>query len=170
MVSGRIASGQIGLNHLAAGAVQSGNIGSGQVGPAHLASGQYRFFLLPTVEAVSGLKAVCIASGNFIALAMAGSGLRLPTVGVIMSNYASGALAQVITAGVLPVTSGMDQYYSGQDGRLVYAGSGGGVQAIGGMVSGQAWQRLGTGYSGSMLVEISTTLTSGANATPAGNF
>lgn len=39
VLSGHIASGQIGLNHIASGAIRSGHIASGQVGPNHLGSG-----------------------------------------------------------------------------------------------------------------------------------
>jgi len=62
VLSGAIASGQIGLNHLASGSVRSGAIASGQIGPNHLGSGAI----------VSG----AIASGQVGGSAMASGSVR----------------------------------------------------------------------------------------------
>jgi hypothetical protein len=42
-------------------------------------------------ETISGpAQAVCVISGNTLAVAMAGSGLRMPAVGVTFANWISG--------------------------------------------------------------------------------
>lgn len=168
--SGAVIAGTVG-----SGAVVSGNIASGQIGSGHLASGLVNNLLwdveqLATVESVSGLKAVSVTSGGVVALAMAGSGLRLPVVGIVALNYVSGDTASVLRQGKITPTSGLDFRWSGKVGQLLYAGSGGEIVSQSLLVSGQAWQKLGFALSGSMLVQIDPSIFSGGIAGPAGTF
>lgn len=183
VVSGNIASGQLGSFHIASGrltgfelgsgSIVSGRIASGQLGYGHLASGANAFTnsdLFNTVELISGFAAVCLTSGNVIALAQAGSGLCLPAIGVVKDNFVSGALATVFYAGQINAPATAGALWSGQAGRPVYVGSGGAVQAGGLMVSGQGWQRMGIAVSGGVIVNVNAAITSGALTTPAGAF
>ena len=124
-----------------------------------------------TEERISGFKAVSLNSGNNIVLAMAGSGLRLPVVGIVASNYESGQTAVVILAGKARVpVANLDANWSGKAGQHLYVGSGGHIQAQSLMVSGQGWQRLGTAFSGGMIVDIDLTILSGGYTTPPGLY
>ncbi len=121
---------------------------------------------------ISGGNAVCMLSGNQWGLAMAGSGLRLPGVGVAAGNYVSGATALIVLGGRLQVgTAGSpDSNYSGQAGRHLYVGSGGLLVAQALLVSGQSWNRMGVAISGGVYVMPDLTITSGAMGGPAGNY
>jgi hypothetical protein len=189
-----IASGTIGKNDLSSGIITSGNligsgailgslgggtfhIASGTVGPNDLGSGIFQFFLAQAGELISGFQAVCVTSGNnssglCIVNANAGSGLRLPAVGVVTGNFASGAAnIQVIYGGVVTPSSGMlAANASGFAGRNLYAGSGGQIVTQSGLTSGMGWQRMGVvigyGFSGlAMEVRPEWQVTSG----PLGN-
>lgn len=185
VVSGSVASGQLFTLHVASGGFLSGAIGSGQIARFHLASGQvfsgagasgfidnllWNSEQIATVETVSGFKAVCVTSGGVLALAMAGSGLRLPALGVVALNLVSGAVATLLRGGKITPTSGLDFRWSGKAGQLLYVGSGGEVVSQALLVSGQSWQRLGTAYSGGLYIGISPVVTSGGIAGPAGTF
>jgi hypothetical protein len=71
---------------------------------------------------------------------------------------------------VAMTTSGMDKFWSGQQGKFLLVGSGGCVVAPGLMVSGQGFQRLGVAVSGGLIVRVDSQVTSGLVGTPAGNF
>jgi hypothetical protein len=151
--------------------VQTAHIGALQVAPYHMVSGFYLSMLIPTVEMVSGFKAVCITSGNWVALAMAGSGLRLPAIGIVASNYSSGDTAVVYLQGPVNVPVALeDATWSGRCGSKLYVGSGGMLVPAALMVSGQAWQGMGVATSGGVVVMPSLTLLSGGYTTPAGIF
>lgn len=155
--------------------VLSGNIGSGQVSSGHLTSGLMQYATwqaeaIATTEQVSGFKAVCLTSGGFIALAMAGSGLRLPAIGIVDLDFVSGATAYVIRGDRVMVRSGLDSTWSGMAGKHLYVGSGGMVVTQSGLQSGAGWQSVGTAVSGGLLVNVSQVILSGAYTSPAGAF
>jgi hypothetical protein len=175
ILSGTIAafdlgSGIITNSYIGSGAITSGKIASGSIGFNHFTSGLLRGFVLPCVEAISGLRAVCITSGNVLANAMAGSGLRLPVVGIVTSGFVSGDTVQVYNKGVLTVGGTLDLTWSGQVGKTLICGSAGVIIATSLAASGQSWNRLGVSLSGGMIINIDPQLTSGAISTPAGNF
>ena len=176
--SGAIASGQIGTNHLSSGAVTSGNVGnnainsgnisSGQIGPNHLASGTITIpsgttidtsqqvlpyksgspFIINTAELISGIRAVSITSSGALQIAMASIESKMPAIGVVRENIASGQPANVITIGHVDNISG-SLNLSGQIGRQLYVGRSGQLGTIdtgynsGGFFSGDLVQILG---------------------------
>jgi len=128
---------------------------------------------------MSGLSVVCIATSGGdtinigIALAQNGSGLRLPAVGIIISgNIGANQGTEIITNGYIRDTVGFSSAWSvsGQAGRPLYVGSGGRVVLQSDLISGNAWQRIGTAISGGMLVNISPVVTSGGLVTSVGTF
>lgn len=173
-----IGSGTITTNDLGSGSIVSGLIASGQVGTGHLSSGtQFNgpsFFYANCVENISGsVLAVAFTSGSFICVAQAGSGLRLPAVGVSNANVLSGNPVQVFYDGVLQTNFASG--WSGQSpgllgGNILFCGSGGLLITLsganGGMKSGYAFQRIGIPFSGGLLIQPDTVLTSGPSATP----
>ena len=177
VISGNIASGVVGFGHLANASVRSGTIASGIIFDFHFTSGakisraNQVIDEYTTEETVSGFKAVSVNSGNNIVLAMAGSGLRLPVVGIVASNYASGQLAVLTLLGkaMCPVVD-LDASWSGKAGQHLYCGSGGHILAQSLLVSGQGWQKLGVAVSGGMIVNIDLTILSGGYTTPPGLF
>jgi hypothetical protein len=168
--SGHLASGQVGNNALANNSVRSGALGSGQVSTPHFASGANAMTAwMPTAEMISGLKAVCVLANNTLALAMAGSGLRMPAVGLVLGNVASGDPAQVTFGGfVMSPTSGLAETWSGMAGRPLLVGSGGVVGTFSGLLSGAAYQRIGVAVSGGLFLQPSPDVTSGAVGSPVG--
>jgi hypothetical protein len=169
-----IVSGTIGPNDLGSGAVASGNINSGNIIT-------YARNIMDDSwvagEAVSGLRAVCMISGDIIVNAQRSSGLRLPAVGVAIDNAVSGGTLRWITFGRLYPKTGaggaMSGYgFSGFDGQPVWVGSGGtlinlsGFNGDGGLtvgVSGTFTQRVGFSISGGLYVDMDATVTSGAD-------
>lgn len=147
-----IASGSLGNKDIASGGVWSGNIGSGLL--AELVG-----LTRPTAEAISGFMAVCLGSGEVLLLANAASGLRLPAIGVVNANAASGDTVTAYRAGnqYTNLCSG----WSGFVGKTLYAGSGGMVIGQSGLLSGMSWQRLGIALSGGIALAIDVNLTSG---------
>lgn len=118
--SGAIGSGQISTLHVASGGILSGAIGSGQVSTFHLASGAICSIsqgvasiasgLPPTVitqEAISGVRAVAISQSGALWIAMAAVSGRMPAIGVVVDNVASGIQANVFTQGNIIFTSGL---------------------------------------------------------------
>jgi len=158
VLSGNIASGQIGPSHHANGSVQSGHIASGQIALYHLASGHAPQFTAPfvsgtnwslnTEEIVSGHRAVSISQSGKLRVAMASVSGRMPAIGFVFENVASGIAANVYTAGVFQTTSGMANY-SGYLGRQVFVGRSGHIVTTsgsfnsGGFLSGDIWQPIG---------------------------
>jgi hypothetical protein len=169
--SGNVGSGQIDNEHLANASVVSGSVGSGVLGEVHHSSGtSLNSFLMPTVERISGSRAVCVTSGNVLAIAQAGSGLRLPAVGVVVGNYESGDVAECRLEGaVRPHSSGIAEI-SGMAGKLSYVGSGGIIVTASGLQSGAGYQRLGVIFSGGLFLRPDGVVTSGALSSPPGAF
>ena len=128
LLSGNIGSGQIGSVHIADGAITATNIGSGQIDSIHITqttvAAQASRIITTNFNAgelISGIKAVCMGSGGVILAAQAGSGLRLPAIGVTMSGALSGTLCTVVSYGrIFNSASGMIS--SGFDGTLLYVG------------------------------------------------
>ena len=172
--SGHIASGQIGTFKFASGAVQSGNIASGQIGTYKFSSGatitRTQFssplvsgtpWALITSEIISGTRAVSISSSGTLQIAMASVSTRMPAIGVVVENVASGISANVYTLGTFQTTSGMSDY-SGYLGKAVYVGRSGCVVSTsgsfnsGGHLSGDIYQRIGAIFnSGGVIVQLS---------------
>lgn len=154
VLSGNIASGQVAAQHVASGVLLSGNMASGFVTNLMVQ------FNLANVETVSGVKAVVVTSGGALALAMAGSGLRLPAIGVAENNGLSGEVNRVVQVGRLSTT--FDATWSGMAGKPLYVGSGGMIVTQSGLISGMSWQKLGVAFSGGIFVNVNQSITSGA--------
>jgi hypothetical protein len=193
--SGNIASGQIGSFHLASGSVTSGRIasgsinqfgpGSGTIASGHISSGNVITYSRNTYEdtfianeTISGLVAVAFGSGGTsIVRAQPGSGLRMPAIGISVTNVLSGALCPVVIIGKVMVSWSGGIAGSGVYGicRTAYVGSGGlilnssgyvtGASSGGGPAqtdtSGRCVQRVGQFISGGLFVQIDPQLTSG---------
>lgn len=168
VTSGSYASGSIGTFHISSGGILSGNIASGQLGQFHhgsgaINSGQVGSGLvvtysrnvmddtLTTAETVSGGFPVAIESGGRLVNAQAGSGLRMPAVGVAANNGLSGASVNYVTFGRLQLTSGMDSLFSGQVGRPLWIAAAGGLTATKPVATALA-QRMGIAVSGGLMV------------------
>jgi hypothetical protein len=167
------------------GAVLSGTIASGQIGTFHFTSGAIITYARNAIsddfiaeEAISGLVAVAIGSGGVgLVRAQPGSGLRMPAVGISVLNVVSGATAQFIANGKLLVSASGAIAGSGFNGlnALAYVGSGGllltksgyvtGASSGGGPgvagTSGRVTQRVGVWISGGILVKVDNYMTSG---------
>jgi hypothetical protein len=83
-----------------------------------------------------------------------------------LENFVSGAAAKVVVRGVALVGTPANALWSGMAGRYIFCGSGGGLVTYSGMLSGMAYQRIGTSFSGGLYINISQELTSGAVSTP----
>lgn len=173
VLSGNIASGQIGLNHIASGAVLSGHIASGQISTYKLASGTAATisqFSAPfvsgtawtaiTEEMISGVRAVAFSQSGTLRIAMASISGRMPAVGIVVENVASGIAANVYTAGAIQFTSGMADY-SGYLGQTVFVGRSGQIVTTsgsfnsGGLLSGNIIQPLGQAWtSGGAIIKV----------------
>lgn len=166
-----VVSGKIQTN-----AVNSGNISSGVIGLNHLSSG----LAVPVLaewyicaETISGMKAVCFASGDgdSVVRAERQSGLRLPAIGVTISGAVSGTACVVVILGRITGGAASGAVASGFHGRPLYVGSGGHlVNASGFMggtssgaptLSGSMVQRVGIAISGGIFVNCDVTITSG---------
>ncbi len=170
----KIANASIFANHMASGSVASGNIASGQIETYALSSGttvNRAIFTGPfvsgtswtmlTEEIVSGTKAVCISQSGHLRVAMASVSGRMPAIGVVVDNVASGIQANVFSHGVFQTTSGMANY-SGQLGQALYVGRSGHIVSMsgtfnsGGFLSGDIYQRIGTAFnSGGVVIQLS---------------
>lgn len=189
IVSGRIASGQVGNFHVASGQIQglagvgvpnvaSGtlnafNLGSGAVVSGTLASGSVgRYHLeggaviepFQCGQDVSGVIAVALDSGGCTVVpAERQSGLRLPAFGVVAGMHLSGAVALVVTRGVVAVPNS-GTVASGFPGRPLYVGSGGllinqsGFMAGASSGHGAAPTAAGSGHSGALVQAVAIAL------------
>lgn len=174
--------------NLASGAVQSGHLASGSVpgyfGPTRVIQsgtvGYYDFGsgLAPqlltafqsgwqqtilTEEGISGVRAVAISQSGNLRIAMASVSGRMPAVGIVVGNVASGIQADVYTDGVHQLSSGMANW-SGQLGLSLVVGRSGhvvrvsGSWASGGFLSGDVVQKIGVvRNSGALVVRIDPT-------------
>lgn len=169
-------------------ALSSGNIQSGQIGRFHFASGCV-IDILPCEQAISGIIAVAWGSGGcFVVPAERQSGLRLPAIGVVFGNFASGAFVPVVRRGLV-TTSLSGLIASGQPGWPAYVGSGGLIVnqsgfgagpssgagpnpslAAGAGMSGALVQRIGEFVSGGIDVCPDTNLASGLSSGLLGQY
>lgn len=161
ITSGNIASGQIGQFHLSSGAINSGHISSGVL-TTYSMNCMYEDFI--TAEIVSGTRAVCMTSGNAVAVAMGASGLRMPAIGVNENNALSGTIIRVIMMGKLNVPAGQQSLWSGQAGRMVYASTSGFQITATRPAVGTITQRIGIAMSGGILVDHDLAVSSGSAA------
>lgn len=163
IASGDIASGTIGYNEASSGLVARAAL---MVAPLH--SGTPWSIL--TEELISGQRAVAISKSGRIRIAMAAVSGRMPAVGVVYENVASGIPANVYTDGAFQFLSGMMDY-SGYLGQRVWVGRSGQIVTMsgswnsGGHLSGDWGQALGIALnSGAAVIRISTMLLSGGPA------
>lgn len=180
--SGNIASGSIFTLHIASGGLGSGAIGSGQIGTFQHASGAICSIsqgvasiasgLPPTIiteEAISGVRCVNLSQSGNLRIAMAAVSGRMPAIGVVVDNVASGIQANVYTQGNILFTSGLftgigffgDDVWVGRSGHLVpISGSFG----SGGYASGDFGQKMGVAMavgSGAVHLNVNSTIWSG---------
>lgn len=190
-VSGNAASGAFATGSIVSGSVGSGAvtgrgtagtftvIASGTIGSLDVASGAVVTYARGVLDdlrlagqAISGVIAVALGSGGqYVVPAERASGLRLPAVGVNVTNAASGSAVTFATQGFVP-TPNSGTVASGRDGFL-YVGSGGlilnqsgymGGSSSGpgpGGLSGTLVQRIGWATSGGIYVLVDTHITSG---------
>jgi hypothetical protein len=142
IASGAIVSGDIGNN-----AVVSGSIASGQVTTQHLASGTSvtqaeilsdSSFI--TTELISGGRAVAFTSSGTLQIAMAAIPSRMPAVGVLPTNVASGQPAAIIQQGRSFSTN---YNFSGFGGGIVFVGASGSLDTVQTTLSGALIQPIG---------------------------
>ena len=180
MRSGNLAPAQINSGHFSSNdfIVTSSMIGSGQLS-ARTSSGQNAGPLYPFAETaqinaintvfdyfmagelLSGITAVCLASGNLVRRAERASGLRLPAIGVLNGTLLSGTYGAIVSYG--PVTrTNSGVIASGFQGRPLYVGSGGRIVNLSGFMggtssgapflSGDMQQQIGIAISGGLFV------------------
>ncbi len=186
LLSGAFGSGQISTLNVASGGFLSGAFGSGQISTFHLASGavcsvsrgvaEITSGLPPTVitqEPISGVRAVALSQSGGLLIAMASVSGRMPAVGVVVDNVASGIQANVWTHGIVQFTSGLftgigffgQAVWVGRSGQLCpQSGSfcSGGIGPTG--FSGDLGQKMGMILplgSGGVLLNTNTTVWSG---------
>jgi hypothetical protein len=194
-----IASGTVGVWDFGSGAIQSGAIASGQVGGGHVASGSLNTYNLAsgtattaalfvmqsisgtawaniTEEIISGGRVVSMSPSGNIRIAMSSVSGRMPAVGVVFDNVASGITANVYTLGNFQFTSGMGDY-SGYVGQQVYVGRSGQIVTTsgsfnsGGLLSGDITQAIGVAAgSGSATINLAATLPFVASLITSGNI
>jgi hypothetical protein len=175
--SGNISSGAIGHSHVGNAAIQSGNIASGVIGGYNIASGYTPIFTAMffsgtaateiTEETISGVRAVALSQSGNIRVAMASVSGRMPAIGIVIDNVASGIQANVYTAGNFQFTSGMADY-SGYLGLSLFVGRSGQIVTTsgsfnsGGFASGDVIQSMGiVNNSGQITSEIGAALQEG---------
>ena len=177
VVSGIIASGQIGRFHIASGqlagfelgsgAIVSGRIASGQIGSFHHASGakvdvsEWTYDDAFTAgEILSGASipiGVAFTQSGTLQTAMASVSGRMPAVGIITANYASGATVTMIRGGRVYGTA---FNFSGWMNQPVYVGRSGQLVASGAPTSsGDIQQVVGVSHQQSgMMVQLGDAL------------
>lgn len=135
------------------------HLGSG-VSPGHVAIVRSGLSAVPllTEEAISGVRAVQVSQSGRLRIAMASLSGRMPAVGVVFDNVASGLETTVYAVGPFQLSSGMADY-SGWLGRTVFVGrSGQLVQWSGSFNSGGFSVASGADY----VQRLGTILNSGA--------
>jgi hypothetical protein len=184
-IGGAAPSDGIGPFEFGSGAIRSGHLNiSGQVRTSLISSGatttnaQYVAplvsgigFTVITGEAISGGHAVCVSQSGTLLNAMASISGRMPAIGVVFDNVASGRQATIYTHGAYQVgaitLTGFN--FSGQLGKAVYVGRSGHITVAsgqfqsGGFVFTADWiQRLGVVInSGGVLINVSPICWSG---------
>ena len=157
LTSGVITSGLVGN-----GAIVSGSIASGQIDTYHMASGatitraQYLVgltsggtFTANAAENISGMRAVSMNLSGQLQIAMASVPSRMPAIGVVHSNVASGLPCNVYQVGGFMFSSGLGDF-SGNLGQAIYVGRSGQIVTAsgsfnsGGFASGDYVQTVGT--------------------------
>lgn len=178
-----VASGTLGTNDHGSGSIVSGLIASGQLGSFHGSSGMVTWgganltpfnsgnnwgFACPiTEETISGIRAVCVSQSGNLRVAMASISGRMPAIGVVLDNVLSGIKVNVFTQGVFQLGSGMADYSGYLNKALVVGRSGQIVTASGSFNSGglnlasggDFFQRVGVAISsGALIVNIDPTV------------
>lgn len=158
-------------NHLTPGSDNAQDVGSVSGRPrfsyAVTQVAQAQGFLANCSQDVSGVIAVAWDSGSIgVVPAQRTSGLRLPAVGVVLGSHLSGALATVITRGLVTTTNS-GAVASGFAGRPLYVGSGGLVINFSGFMDGAssghgaAPTAAGSGYSGALVQPLGLAISGG---------
>ena len=171
--SGVVVSGQLGDNTVSSGNISSGSISafhiasggafsSGLIGSYSIASGTiitragyvtpYNSGLLSTIiteEPISGVRAVTISQSGVLRIAMASVSGRMPAIGIVVDNVASGIQANVYAIGAFQLSSGMNDF-SGYLGQPLVVGRSGQIVTYsgswnsGGLMSGDILQLMGS--------------------------
>lgn len=175
--SGNIASGQIGSFAIASGGVLSGNIASGSIGQFHHSSGcvvsghinsgnviTYARNILEDTklagQAISGVLAVTLGSGGqYVVPAERQSGLRMPALGVSVTNAVSGAAVTFVLEGFVPAASS-GTIASGAGGGL-FVGSGGLIVNLSGFMGGGSSGPGVGSFSGSIIQGVGFAVSGG---------
>lgn len=161
-----VASGTFGPNDLGSGSVLSGHIASGQLGRYHFNSGTVIDFLACEQD-ISGVIAVAWGSGAcFVVPAERKSGLRVPAIGVVAGNFASGAIVPVVRQGIVHATAS-GAIASGFLGGHLYLGSGGLIINQSGYMEGSSSGHGAaptdalSGYSGALVQSLGISVSGG---------
>lgn len=143
------------ITHLGSGSVISGSIASGQVGSMHLSSGidlpGMLVFNMPAGEMLSGAVLVAITRSGTLLRADPNVSTLRPAAGFVPGNFQSGDVTPVFTNGVFALTSGLGFRWSGLVGRQLLAGSGGFPVTLSGFPGGLR-QWVGLVLSGDSLI------------------
>jgi hypothetical protein len=150
------------ITGVGSGAIQSGHVASGVVGTNELASGavidyarSLRDGFFATSEPISGVKAVKLSESGLLQIAMAAVSGRMPAEGVVIDNVLSGQVAQMYFGGRTPPSPNMN--YSGYVGHSIWVGNSGTLDTAPPPFSGAVIQRVGVPYSQSgLFVNVGT--------------
>jgi hypothetical protein len=178
VVSGSIASGSIGHFHVASGAITSGQLGvTGTPNGTNFLRDDFSWstpsatnaeILIDstfiTAELISGGRAVALNTSGRLQIAMASVSGRMPAIGVLETNVASGQSATIVQKG-RAITAGFN--FSGQIGNPMYVGASGTIEAT--PFSGSEVQSMGVAAfaSGGTANELFVGLPGGIDAIPA---
>lgn len=118
---------------------------------------------IQTSEAISGFRAVNVSQSGYLQVAMPAVSGRMPAIGVVVDNYASGVMATFKEFGSAQGMSGMCSF--GTLGRTVWIGRSGhlaqmsGSWLSGGFLSGDITQRAGIALnSGGLRIHMELTV------------
>lgn len=122
---------------------------------------------LPCEEIISGVRAVQVSPSGNLRIAMASVSGRMPAIGVVSSDYASGSMVWFDQLSTIQAESGLLNF-SGRIGKQVWVGRSGHLGVMsggwmsGGFASGNVQQRVGIVLnSGGVRVNIDNNLVSG---------